>query len=119
MNNKMSAATNSLNWFEIPAVDIARAKKFYETIFEITMHDMEMPDMKYAMFPFDPANAKVAGALAKSPFHTPSATGSIIYFKRQPRFARCIRPHTGSRRQGHHAKNIHRAKWVYGIFLRY
>lgn len=55
MNDKMSAATNSLNWFEIPALDIARAKKFYETIFEIKMQEMEMPDMQYAMFPFNPA----------------------------------------------------------------
>ena len=34
-----------------------------------------MPDMKYAMFPFDPMKAKVAGGLAQSPMHTPSATG--------------------------------------------
>lgn len=80
----MSAATNSLNWFEIPALDIARAKKFYETIFEIKMQEMEMPGMQYAMFPFDPAIAKVAGALAKSQFHTPSATGSIIYLNANP-----------------------------------
>lgn len=84
MNDKMSAATNSLNWFEIPALDIARAKKFYETIFEIKMQEMEMPGMQYAMFPFDPAHAKVAGALAKSPYHTPSATGAIIYLNANP-----------------------------------
>ena len=27
MNDKMSAATNSLNWFEIPVLDMPRAKK--------------------------------------------------------------------------------------------
>ena len=58
MNEKMSSATNALNWFEIPAIDILRAKKFYENIFEIKMEEMEMPGMKYAMFPFDPTKAK-------------------------------------------------------------
>lgn len=84
MNEKMSSATNALNWFEIPATDISRAKKFYESIFEITMEEMDMPDMKYAMFPFDPAKAKVAGGLAQSPMHTPGTTGSIIYLNANP-----------------------------------
>jgi predicted enzyme related to lactoylglutathione lyase len=84
MDDKMSSATNSINWFEIPALDISRAKKFYESIFEINMEEMEIPNMKYAMFPFDPAKAKVAGGLAQSPMHTPSSTGSIIYLNANP-----------------------------------
>lgn len=84
MNDKMSSGTNALNWFEIPAIDISRAKKFYENIFEIKMEEMEMTGMKYAMFPFDPMNAKVAGGLAQSPLHIPSATGSIIYLNANP-----------------------------------
>ena len=84
MNEKMSSETNAINWFEIPANDISRAKAFYESIFEIKMQEMEMPDMKYAMFPFDPMKAKVAGALAQSPFHTPSSTGCIIYLNANP-----------------------------------
>ena len=84
MNEKMSSETNALNWFEIPVTDISRAKKFYETIFEISMEDMEMSGMKYAMFPFDPMKRKVAGGLAQSPMHTPSATGSIIYLNANP-----------------------------------
>ena len=84
MNEKMSAATNAINWFEIPVTEISRAKKFYETIFEIKMEDMEMPDMKYAMFPFDPMKGKVAGGLAQSPMHIPGATGSIIYLNANP-----------------------------------
>lgn len=84
MNKKMSTETNALNWFEIPATDISRAKEFYERIFEIEMEEMEMSGMKYAMFPFDPANAKVAGGLAQSPMHIPSATGSIIYLNANP-----------------------------------
>ncbi len=84
MNDKMSSKTNAINWFEIPVVDISRAKKFYETIFEIQMEEMEMPGMKYAMFPFDPMLGKIAGGLAQSPMHTPSSTGSIIYLNANP-----------------------------------
>ena len=84
MNAKMSADTNALNWFEIPAVDITRAKKFYESIFEIKMEDMEMPGMKYAMFPFDPKQGKVSGGLAQSQMHKPGMTGSIIYLNANP-----------------------------------
>ena len=84
MNEKMSSSTNAINWFEIPATDISRAKTFYESIFEITMHEMEMSDMKYVMFPFDPKSAKVSGAIAKSSFHTPGSTGTIIYLNANP-----------------------------------
>ena len=84
MNEKMSAETNALNWFEIPATDISRAKKFYESIFEISMEEMEMMDMKYAMFPFDPMKGKVGGGLAQSPMHIPGSNGSIIYLNANP-----------------------------------
>lgn len=84
MNEKMSSAANAINWFEIPATDIARAKKFYEGIFEISMQEMEMDGMKYAMFPFAPGNGKVAGGLAQSPMHTPGKTGSILYLNANP-----------------------------------
>jgi len=84
MNEKMSSETNAINWFEIPVTDISRAKTFYESIFEIKMQEMEMPGMKYAMFPFDPMNAKVSGGLAQSSMHTPGSTGSIIYLNANP-----------------------------------
>jgi len=84
MNERMSTQTNTINWFEIPAIDIARAKAFYEQIFEIKMEEMEMPGMKYAMFPFEPMNGKVSGGLAQSQMHTPSKTGSIIYLNANP-----------------------------------
>ncbi|HVD98051.1 MAG TPA: VOC family protein [Cytophagaceae bacterium] len=84
MNEKMSANTNSLNWFEISVQDISRAKTFYETIFQIEMAGMEMMGMKYAMFPSDPESGKVNGGLAQSQMHTPSATGTLIYLNGNP-----------------------------------
>jgi predicted enzyme related to lactoylglutathione lyase len=84
MNDKMSAETNALNWFEIAVNDISRAKIFYETIFEMKMEEMEMPGMKYAMFPWSPTIGKVGGGLAQSPMYKPGAGGSIIYLNANP-----------------------------------
>ncbi len=79
---KLSENTNALNWFEIPANDIARAKKFYESIFDISMPQMEMMGMHMAMFPSE--SPKTGGALVQSPQHKPSATGSVIYLNANP-----------------------------------
>jgi len=81
----MDKTTNSLNWFEVPAIDIARAKKFYETIFNIQMQDMpEMMGMKMAGFPAEMGSGKANGALAQSPMHKPSMDGCVIYLNANP-----------------------------------
>lgn len=80
----MDHSTNAINWFEIPVTDINRAKKFYETIFAITMTPLEMMGMKMAMFPGDGSNGKVSGSLVKSQMHQPGATGSIVYLNANP-----------------------------------
>src|ERR1700756_1951689 len=80
----MNASENTLNWFEISVSDIARAKKFYETIFSIQMEEMEMMGMKMAMFPYDPMGGKLSGALVQSDMHKPSADGVKVYFNGNP-----------------------------------
>jgi hypothetical protein len=81
----MDKNTNALNWFEIPAKDIHRAKKFYETIFDIKMEDMpEMMSMKMTAFPGEPGKGKASGALVQSSQHKPSADGAIIYLNANP-----------------------------------
>lgn len=84
---KISSNTNSLNWFEIPILDTARAKKFYETIFDIEMGSFEIMGMEMVNFPQaseDAPNGKVSGALVKSPMHKPSTDGCIIYLNANP-----------------------------------
>jgi uncharacterized protein len=84
MGKKMGKDTNAVNWFEIAATDIKRATKFYETIFEITMEQMEVGGMKMAMFPSEGAAGTVGGALVESQMHKPSATGSFVYLNGNP-----------------------------------
>lgn len=75
----MKSNTNALNWFEIPATDINRAKSFYENVFGINMETVNMMGMDMAMFPSDGGNGKVSGALVKSEMHKPSQDGAVVY----------------------------------------
>ncbi len=79
---KLSTATNALNWFEIPVTDVARAKSFYEKAFDIEMHTTEMMGMQMVMFPSQ--SPKSGGSLVKSPDHKPCTEGSIIYLNANP-----------------------------------
>lgn len=79
---KLGTTTNALNWFEIPVTDVARAKKFYETAFDIEMQQIEMMGTQMVMFPSE--SPKSGGALVKSPDHIPSKEGSIIYLNGNP-----------------------------------
>lgn len=76
---------NAISWFEIPATDLDRAAKFYETIFGFTLNPMDLPNIKMRIFPIDDMTG-VGGALVDSGgFHKPSATdGPLIYLNGNP-----------------------------------
>lgn len=80
------ALKNAISWFEIPATDLDRATKFYETIFGITLIPMDMENIKMRMFPLQDMMTDVGGALVDSGgFHKPSATdGPLIYLNGNP-----------------------------------
>jgi predicted enzyme related to lactoylglutathione lyase len=76
---------NALNWFEIPAADFDRAKKFYETIFSYQMPENMMGPNRMGFFLYDFQAGKVGGAIIYNPeFYTPSDKGSLIYLNCQP-----------------------------------
>jgi predicted enzyme related to lactoylglutathione lyase len=80
----MDATVNILNWFEVSVTDIARAKTFYETIFSVSMSDVEeMMGMQMTFFPFE-MNGKLSGGLVQGPMHKPSTDGVKIYFNANP-----------------------------------
>jgi uncharacterized protein len=70
---------NSINWFEIPATDFARAKKFYEAVLDIKMDEMPFPNGKYGIFPADMQNGGVGGGLMQSAGFNPSKDGTVVY----------------------------------------
>lgn len=78
--------TSAISWFEIPATDLDRATKFYETIFGISLIPMDMPSIKMRMFPIDDPMTGIGGAIVDSGgFHKPSGTdGPLIYLNGNP-----------------------------------
>jgi predicted enzyme related to lactoylglutathione lyase len=69
---------HAINWFEIPAKNLERAKAFYETVLGIEMIT-PFPDMKYAMFPADMQNGEIGGGLLEEEGYEPSQQGALIY----------------------------------------
>ena len=76
---------NAISWFEIPATDLDRAQKFYETIFAVKLNPLDLQNIRMRMFPIDDVNG-VGGAVVDSGgFHKPSATdGPLIYLNGNP-----------------------------------
>jgi hypothetical protein len=70
---------NPVNWFEIPASDLARAKKFYESVFGVELAENEMGGGKMAWFPMEMGAAGAAGTLIQAEGYTPSHAGSLVY----------------------------------------
>ncbi len=77
---------NAISWFEIPSTDLARATQFYETIFNVKLAPLDLPNIKMRMFPLDDMQTGVGGAVVNSEgFHKPSATdGPLIYLNANP-----------------------------------
>ena len=76
---------NAISWFEIPSTDLARAQKFYETVFSVTLIPMNLQAIKMRMFPLEDMMG-VGGAIVDSGgFHKPSTTdGPLIYLNGNP-----------------------------------
>ena len=57
---------NPVNWFDISVSDLARSKKFYETVFDITLVDFPIEWGKQAAFPADHGGLNATGAMVHS-----------------------------------------------------
>ena len=77
---------NAISWFEIPAIDIHRAQKFYESIFDFQMIPMDLQQIQMRMFPTTDMMNGVGGAVCTSGgFHIPSEDkGPLIYLNANP-----------------------------------
>ena len=76
---------NVISWFEIPATDLLRAQKFYESVFNLQMIPLDTPHIKMRMFPIDDPMTGIGGALALADFYKPSPeSGPLIYLNANP-----------------------------------
>jgi predicted enzyme related to lactoylglutathione lyase len=81
---------NPVGWFEIYVEDMARAKSFYETVFERTLEQLPSPpgsedeacedDMEMWMFPMSEEGYGAAGALIQMEGVPSGCGGTMVYF---------------------------------------
>jgi predicted enzyme related to lactoylglutathione lyase len=71
---------NPVGWFEIYVQDMARARKFYETVFATTLTRLGPPDLEMWTFPGGPQLAGCAGALVQAPGVASGGCSVMVYF---------------------------------------
>ncbi len=73
---------NAVGWFEMYVDDMARARKFYESIFHTTLTqiDAEQKELQMWGFPSDMGTYGASGALVKMEGIKPGVGGTLVYF---------------------------------------
>lgn len=79
-------AANPVVWFEIYVQDMARAKAFYEAVFECQLSPLGNPDaaafpgMEMLAFPSSMEQYGATGSLIKMPGCPSGGSGTLVYF---------------------------------------
>lgn len=78
----MSLQQNMVGWFEIPVLNMERAIRFYEAVFQVKLVRKPMGPLDMAWFPSEETYIGAAGSLVRHPEHySPSSKdGVLIYF---------------------------------------
>ncbi|MCK0159879.1 VOC family protein [Allomuricauda sp. F6463D] len=74
--------SNMVGWFEIPVLNLDRAKKFYDSVFQIEIRLHDLGDTKMGWFPASHGKPGAAGSLIQNKdWYKPSTSdGVLIYF---------------------------------------
>jgi len=71
---------NLVCWFDIYVSNLDRAKKFYETVFNIQLTDLPLEWGNQALFPFDQESPNISGALVEKKGFKSSENNTVVYF---------------------------------------
>lgn len=75
---------NPFTWVEIYVEDMSRAQKFYETVLNVQLAELPMPEgvgeMQMLSFPWTENDHNISGALVKAEEMRPGAGGTLVYF---------------------------------------
>ena len=71
---------NMVVWFEIAVSNMARAKKFYETVFEIEIQVVDFNGIVMGWFPNAGEAIGATGSLIQQESYMPSKEGTLVYF---------------------------------------
>lgn len=72
---------NPVNWFDISVSNLARSKKFYETVFDIKLVDFPIEWGKQSAFPSDHEGLNITGALVEKENRVPNGNNTMVYFE--------------------------------------
>ena len=71
---------NPVGWFEIYVQDLDRAKKFYESVFQLKLEKLNSPGMAMWSFPMDLNRWGAGGALVKMDGFPSGGNSTLVYF---------------------------------------
>lgn len=72
---------NPVSWFDIYVSDFERAKKFYESVFELTLFDLPSEWGKQAFFPFNEQLHNISEAIVERIDNKSNGNNTVIYFE--------------------------------------
>lgn len=75
------ANENPVGWFDLNVANLERAKKFYETVFNVKLTDLPIEWGKQSLFPFNQEGANISGALVEKADFAPSNNNTVMYFE--------------------------------------
>jgi predicted enzyme related to lactoylglutathione lyase len=71
---------NPAGWFEIYVQDMARARAFYETVFDVQLTRLDGTEFEMWGFPMQQSSYGASGALIRLPGFASGANSVIVYF---------------------------------------
>jgi predicted enzyme related to lactoylglutathione lyase len=67
-------------YVEIPVADMARARRFYERVFDVQLEIQDIDGNEMALFPHAEGQPGASVALARGASYAPGAAGARVYF---------------------------------------
>ncbi|WP_459212202.1 VOC family protein [Aquimarina rhabdastrellae] len=71
---------NPVCWFDINVSKLERAKKFYETVFDIKLTDLPIEWGNQSTFPFENDGSNATGALVEKENYVANKNNTVVYF---------------------------------------
>lgn len=71
---------NPVIWFEIYVQDMERAKRFYESVFQVKLERLNAPGLEVWAFPMERDKTGASGALVKMEGAPSGANSTLVYF---------------------------------------
>lgn len=71
---------NPVNWFEIYVQDMIRAKRFYESVFQLKLEKIANPEIEMWGFPMDVTGFGASGSLVKMEGVPSGGNSTLVYF---------------------------------------